>query len=157
MSMILNVFIYSLGFSFLYGTYLLVRYLWEEHVASPWKDLPGPPNDSIIWGNVKQIHKEELSVLHEKWVEEYGPTIRFKVFFGANRLYTMDMKVLNHVLMNHYDYQRRDMARWHLGQIMGDGVLVTEEDKHKFQRQVMIGTPRPISLRIYEGVIDFCT
>uniref|UniRef100_A0A0W0FNH7 Cytochrome p450 n=2 Tax=Moniliophthora roreri TaxID=221103 RepID=A0A0W0FNH7_MONRR len=136
--MFLNVLIYSLGFSFLYGIYLLVRHLWEELVISPLNDLPGPPNDSLFWGNVKQIRKAEVSVLHEKWIEEYGPTIRFKVFFGANRLYTTDTKALNHVLTNHYDYQRRDIARWHLGQIMGDGVLVTEEDKHKFQRKVML-------------------
>ncbi|EEB99925.1 hypothetical protein MPER_00265, partial [Moniliophthora perniciosa FA553] len=81
--------------------------------------------------------------LHEKRVEEYGPTIRYKAFFGntrgflANRLYITDAKALNHILMNHYDYQKPEITRWDLGQIVGEGLLITEGDKHNFQRKVM--------------------
>ncbi|ESK86852.1 cytochrome p450 [Moniliophthora roreri MCA 2997] len=150
--MILNVFTYSLGLSFLYGIYLLVRRLWEELVTSPLKDLPGPPSDSIVWGNLKQIFKAENSVLHEKWVEEYGPTIRYKAFFGDNRLYTTDTKALNHVLMNHYDYQKPEIARWDLGQVVGEGLLITEEDKHKFQRKVMNPAFGPAQIRQFTSI-----
>ncbi|ESK85957.1 cytochrome p450 [Moniliophthora roreri MCA 2997] len=145
--MILNVLVYSLGLSFLYGIYLLVRHLWEELVASPLKDLPGPPSDSMIWGNLQQIFKAENSVLHEQWVEEYGPTIRYRAFFGFNRLYTTDTKALNHVLMNHYVYQKPEMSRWGLSQVLGDGILVMEEDKHKFQRKVMNPAFGPAQIR----------
>lgn len=50
-----------------------------------------------------------------------------------NRLYTTDLKAINHVLMNNYTYQKPGAARFGLSQILGDGVLVTEEDKHKQQ------------------------
>lgn len=50
----------------------------------------------------------------------------------------MDTKALNHVLMNHYIYQKPEAARYNLSQILGEGILVTEEDKHKLQRKIMV-------------------
>lgn len=49
------------------------------------------------------------------------------------RLFTLDPKAVNHVLMNNYIYQKPTAARYHLSQILGNGVLVVEEDKHKQQ------------------------
>ena len=57
-----------------------------------------------------------------------------------NRLYTTDTKAINHVLMNSYIYQKPESARYNLSQILGNGVLVVEEDKHKQQVQ-MISLP----------------
>jgi hypothetical protein len=50
-----------------------------------------------------------------------------------NRLYTIDPKALNHIMMNHYIYQRPEASRFGLQSILGNGVLVVEEDKHKQQ------------------------
>ena len=50
-----------------------------------------------------------------------------------NRLYTTDLKAVNHVLMNSYIYQKPAQARYQLEQILGKGVLVVEEDAHKKQ------------------------
>lgn len=95
-------------------------------------------------------------MVHEKWVEEYGSTITYKWFF-ENRLYTLDAKALNHVLMNSYDYQKPEIIRWNLKNILGSGwlifslpghypphiidfsgILVQEGDEHKLQRKVMV-------------------
>jgi len=92
---------------------------------------------------------QENSVLHEKWVNEYGSTLTYKAFFGVrpftekhilaysglqmNRLYTTDMKAINHVLMNDYIYQKPEAARYSLSLILGSGVLIVEGDKHKQQ------------------------
>ena len=50
-----------------------------------------------------------------------------------NRLYTVDTKAINHVLMNNFIYQKPEGARYNLSRIVGNGVLVVEEDKHKQQ------------------------
>jgi len=50
-----------------------------------------------------------------------------------NRLYTIDTKAINHVLMNSYIYQKPEGARYNLSQIVGNGVLVVEGHKHKQQ------------------------
>ncbi|KAF8960371.1 cytochrome P450 [Flammula alnicola] len=115
-----------------YGLYKLAKFLYDQW-TSPLRVLPGPPNSSFIFGNLKEIWEAENSVLHEKWVEQYGSTIKYKAFVGSNRLYTIDTKALNHVLMNNYIYQRPEVARYNLSRILGNGVLVVEEDKHKQQ------------------------
>ena len=49
------------------------------------------------------------------------------------RLYTIDTKAINHVLMNDYIYEKPETARYNLSQIVGPGILVVEGDKHKQQ------------------------
>ncbi|KAJ3535832.1 hypothetical protein NMY22_g6302 [Coprinellus aureogranulatus] len=119
-----------------YGAYRLLSFFYSN-LTSPIRHLPGPPSPSFVWGNLQEIFKGENSVLHEQWVKEYGKTIKYKGLFGMHRLYTTDLKAINHVLMNNYTYQKPGAARFGLSQILGDGVLVTEEDKHKQQRRIM--------------------
>ena len=49
------------------------------------------------------------------------------------RLYTVDTKAINHVLMNSYIYQKPEPAQYSLRRILGSGLLVVESDKHKQQ------------------------
>lgn len=56
-----------------------------------------------------------------------------KAHFQTNRLYTTDTKALNHVLMNTAIYQKPEAARFAISQILGDGVLVVEGEKHRQQ------------------------
>ena len=56
-----------------------------------------------------------------------------------NRLYTTDTKAINHVLMNSYIYQKPEAIRYSLGRILGDGILIVEEDKHKQQVHLSFG------------------
>ncbi|KAK7438395.1 hypothetical protein VKT23_018009 [Stygiomarasmius scandens] len=108
-----------------------------SNLTSPLRFLPGPKNASWLFGNLRQIQAADTAVLHEQWVEEYGPTMRYQGFFNTLRLYTIDTKALNHVLMNHYTYQKPEMAAYNLSQVLGSGILIMEEDKHKMQRKVM--------------------
>ncbi|KAJ3974379.1 cytochrome P450 [Lentinula raphanica] len=116
-------------------------------VNSTIKDLPGPPPNHWFWGNLKEIQRHDAAVLHEKWVQEYGRTYKYKMLFGRQRLFTMDTKALNHILMNHYVYQKPEVARYQLSQILGEGVLVTEEDAHKLQRKIMNPAFGPAQIR----------
>jgi hypothetical protein len=49
------------------------------------------------------------------------------------RLYTIDTKAINHVLMNDFLYAKPEPARYNLSQILGPGILIVEGDKHKQQ------------------------
>ncbi|TFK25769.1 hypothetical protein FA15DRAFT_328917 [Coprinopsis marcescibilis] len=116
---------------------LLFRILgyWTCHVRC----LPGPPSSSFVYGNMKEIWQADNSVLHEKWVKEYGPTLRYKSFFGIDRFFTTDLKALNHMLANSHIYQKPPSVRYNLGRFLGNGVLLVEGDQHKQQRRVMVG------------------
>ncbi|KAJ3824346.1 hypothetical protein F5880DRAFT_1480401 [Lentinula raphanica] len=119
-----------------YGLFLLIRYVYAE-ATSPLTKLPGPPNPSWIHGNSKEL-QDAATVMQERWVEQYGPTIAYKWFLG-NRLYTQDTKALHHILMSGYDYQKPEALRkWSLRNVVGSGILVQEEDEHRLQRKVMV-------------------
>jgi len=91
----------------LYSAYKLLRFFYNN-LTSPIRVLPGPPSASIIYGNLKQIweavqstfryqtycltHSQEHSVLHEKWVEEYGSTITYKGLIGVSILIRVNLE-----------------------------------------------------------------
>jgi hypothetical protein len=52
-------------------------------LTSPLRHLPGPPSESILWGNIKSINGAENSVPQEQWVEKYGPIIAYKGILGV--------------------------------------------------------------------------
>ncbi|KAJ3570546.1 hypothetical protein NP233_g4326 [Leucocoprinus birnbaumii] len=116
-----------------FSLYKLSRLLWREYVSNPLNGIPGPPSPSWFYGNMRQIREGEIASLHEGWVKEYGTTIKFKVFFGVSRLFTMDLKALNHVMMNSQIYYKPEQAKSFLSRLLGDGVLVTEGSKHREQ------------------------
>ncbi|KAJ3570544.1 hypothetical protein NP233_g4329 [Leucocoprinus birnbaumii] len=113
--------------------YKLAKFVWREYISNPLADFPGPPSPSWLYGNMRQIWEAENSVMHEGWVQEYGNTIKYKVFVGMSRLFTMDLKALNHILMNSQVYQKPEQSRFFLSRLLGDGVLVTEGSQHREQ------------------------
>ncbi|KIP05287.1 hypothetical protein PHLGIDRAFT_119937 [Phlebiopsis gigantea 11061_1 CR5-6] len=119
---------------------LLGRYvvptLWRMY-TSPLRLLPGPSSPSALWGFVKVLHAAEASVPQEQWVEQYGPTISFKLMFGIRRLWTVDTRALNHIIHHTAIYQKPMAARYHLSRVLGPGVLIAEDQQHKNQRHVL--------------------
>ena len=46
--------------------------------------VPGPPSDGFFMGNLKAILDADPVVLHEKWAREYGPVVKYKMFFNVS-------------------------------------------------------------------------
>ncbi|KAF9077281.1 cytochrome P450 [Rhodocollybia butyracea] len=151
----------------LYGLYVLFDYI-KFLVNSTIKDLSGPSNGHLLWGNLKEIIATD-GMVHEKWAEEYGRTLKYRWIFGVrvvldfgyasmvqlmfmlcfqlDHLHTMDTKALSHILTNHPIYQKPEMVRYNLTQILGAGLLVTEGDKHSVQRKIMNPAFGPSQIR----------
>jgi hypothetical protein len=53
--------------------------------------------------------------------------------FQTSRLFTMDLKAINHILMNNQAYQKPKGLRSLLSRLLGNGVLVVEGAKHREQ------------------------
>jgi hypothetical protein len=82
----------------LYGLYQVVKLFYVE-ITYPIRDLPGPKNPSIIFGNFKEI-KSDVSLVAvclvpwpidvqelefwENWVPKYGRMIRFNGLLGVS-------------------------------------------------------------------------
>ncbi|KAF7298435.1 hypothetical protein MKEN_01368600 [Mycena kentingensis (nom. inval.)] len=119
-----------------YLLYLLLKLVHGE-LRSPIRHLPGPSSTHWLFGNIRDIWRAENSVLHEKWVREYGNTIKYKGIFGMTRLYTVDTKALNHILTHSYIYQKPEPQRYSLTRVLGPGILIAEGDEHRQQRRIM--------------------
>jgi len=59
----------------------------------------------------------------------------------------LDTRALNHVLTHSVDYQKPQEARDGLSRLLGDGILVTEGEKHRQQRRVLNPSFGPPSIR----------
>ncbi|RXW13390.1 hypothetical protein EST38_g12459 [Candolleomyces aberdarensis] len=82
-----------------YGAYKVVAFLYSKWTY-PLRFLPGPPSPGFLAGSEKELWDAESYPIHEKWLGDYGPTMKIPGFLGANHLYTVDLKALNHILMN---------------------------------------------------------
>ncbi|THH29155.1 hypothetical protein EUX98_g5030 [Antrodiella citrinella] len=137
---------------------LLAVVLWSilpviiRPLCSPLRNLPGPPNPNWLWGQFKAIFDAENSVLQEKWIEQYGNTLVYKVMFGSLRLYTHDDRALNHIMTHSVDYQKPETVRFNLTSVLGAGVLVTEGEQHRQQRRIMNPAFGPAQIRELTGV-----
>lgn len=65
-----------------YSVYRLALAIYNERY-SPLRDLPGPPNPSRIYGHLWQIINAAHSTMQEKWVREYGTTLKTKGLFNV--------------------------------------------------------------------------
>ncbi|TFK35549.1 cytochrome P450 [Crucibulum laeve] len=130
-----------------YVAFKLSKVVYRE-LCSPLRDLPGPPNKSLIYGNFKEIwDSESHAAAHEKWEETYGKTLRYRGFFGVNRVYTIDTKAVSHILINYFDYQKPEAATYNLRKLLGEGVLLAEGEMHKRQRRVLNPAFGPSQIR----------
>ncbi|KAG8743101.1 hypothetical protein FRC10_000401 [Ceratobasidium sp. 414] len=53
-----------------------------RHLLSPLRQLTGPENDSLIFGNMRRIFAAPGSVLHEEWMDTYGTTFAYRGFLS---------------------------------------------------------------------------
>ncbi|GBE88427.1 cytochrome P450 [Sparassis crispa] len=143
----LSRLILSLGLAVVFFTFwkLVKVLIWRYN--SSLRYLPGPPSSHWLWGNMKAIFDAEHSVLHEEWVERYGPTIKYHGFFNLDRLFTMDMRALNHVLSHSMNYEKPEHTRFNLSQVLGSGLLVVEGEQHRQQRRIMNPAFGPAQVR----------
>ncbi|EKM59824.1 uncharacterized protein PHACADRAFT_138071 [Phanerochaete carnosa HHB-10118-sp] len=121
----LLLIVYAIGVLIALALYKLTSFMWSR-IASPLRHLPGPPNDSLIWGNVEVIQKEEESVPQDRWAQQYGHTIAYRGLFSTKRLWTVDTRALNHIMTHHTIYQRPPAVRYDFSRLVGSGIFVTE-------------------------------
>ncbi|GAA5872942.1 hypothetical protein JCM8547_003270 [Rhodosporidiobolus lusitaniae] len=133
--------------------YFLLKLLFLTVVRplrSSLRELPGPSSDAFFSGNLARIFDEEPGVSHLEWQNRYGGAVKYRGFFGEERLILSDPAALNHILLsNCYSYPKPDEVRGELAQILGKGVLFAEGDDHRRQRRIMQPAFSPAHIREY--------
>ena len=75
-----DLVLYTLAAGVLYAVWQISPFIYRS-LTTPLRKLPGPPSDSLLYGNFKAIFNTENSVLQEKWLEQYGDTIAYPAMF----------------------------------------------------------------------------
>ncbi|PBK83174.1 cytochrome P450 monooxygenase [Armillaria gallica] len=116
----------------------LWKHFWRAH-TSFLRRIPSPKGGSLILGNLREVlaSRSNTGAVHERWLQQYGPTLSYRGTFATRCLLTTDTKAIAHVLFNAYDYPKPDVARKVLGEVTGEGLLTVEGSKHKQQRKIM--------------------
>ncbi|KAL8281069.1 hypothetical protein RQP46_006427 [Phenoliferia psychrophenolica] len=90
------------SYSVAFVAWLFYKLVLGPHF-SPLRDIPGPPSASLLYGNLERIILEEPGVPHREWQRKYGQggVVRYRGFFGEDRLFFTDQAALNHILLSH--------------------------------------------------------
>jgi len=54
-----------------------------HNLRSPLRNLPGPPSQSLLHGNTKEIFEKGYTVAWDEWMSTYGKTFRFSGIFDV--------------------------------------------------------------------------
>ena len=76
------LYVYAAGTLLALALYKVAAFAWGI-LGSPLRHLPGPPSESLFWGNMATTQKEDNSVPQARWVAQYGPNIAYKGVFGV--------------------------------------------------------------------------
>ncbi|CAE6474246.1 unnamed protein product [Rhizoctonia solani] len=135
------------NFSYLAGSIIIIKiaegvYYPIRKLFSPLRELPGPSNESFIFGNLKRIFASPNSVIHESWLEEYGSTIRYRGFLSW-------IPVLYHMSCRKQTLSRSlKMSGVVWPMYWGKaGLLFSEGETHKHQRRIMNPSFGPVQVR----------
>ncbi|PKY61305.1 cytochrome P450, partial [Rhizophagus irregularis] len=126
-------------------------YIWPVYIT-PLRKIPGPPSESLFYGNFKTIVTEERTCL--KWVQKYGNIIKHHEIFNQPALLILDTKIIQDILLNHvYDFIKPPHMLADAIAIAGRGLVFAEGEDHKRQRKMM--NPAFIHNNIKEMVPTF--
>ncbi|CAH7685979.1 cytochrome P450 monooxygenase [Phakopsora pachyrhizi] len=119
------------------SVFAFFRYFGFHRAKSLLHKFPGPPADSIIFGNLKGILRAEHGAMHEKWAKGYGPVFTYWCLFGQKRLCITDPKSINHILKNVEDFTRPAAEVTELKKWLGNGITASEGAQHKRQLKLI--------------------
>lgn len=86
-------------------------------------------------------------MLHDAWLEKYGPTLKFNIWFKIPRLLTIDTRAINYILSHSQDYPKPERTRHDLTEILGNGLVVAEGELHHRERRIMNPAFGPAQIR----------
>ncbi|KAI5889790.1 cytochrome P450 [Schizophyllum commune H4-8] len=113
---------------------VLSRYL----LRSSLDNIPGPPPESILSGNFRQMFSPTAWAFHDKLANEYGPVVRTTGLLGEKQLYVSDPKALHHIVVKDQNiYEEHPQFISTNTVVFGKGLLSTLGEDHRRQRKLM--------------------
>ncbi|EIW62555.1 cytochrome P450 [Trametes versicolor FP-101664 SS1] len=129
-----------------YAAWRLYRLLSFVYMT-PLRVLPGPPVPSLVYGNLNEFGEVEGSFLPDQLFAKYGKNYVDHEFFMTPRLWTLDSRAINHVLMHSTEYGRPEETVRNRIKNFGKGILFVQGQEHRQQRRIMNPAFGPTQVR----------
>ncbi|KAL1947168.1 hypothetical protein VTO73DRAFT_14129 [Trametes versicolor] len=107
--------------------------------ASPLDNIPGPPCDNWMQGNIRKMFDPRAAWdFQRQVVEQYGRVAVLNSLFGSKILYTIDPRALHNIYVKEQDvYEESEILLTNFGLYLGPGLLATLGDQHRRQRKML--------------------
>ncbi|KAI0052745.1 cytochrome P450 [Auriscalpium vulgare] len=146
MATVLLIQLVTAGVAIILGKCLLD--FFQIHVASPLRNVRGPPSTSWLRGHMGQLFHPQGWDFHLKELASYGTVVRLRGFLGEDVLYVTDPGALRSILMDHGDtFDEPPMIIERNKLLWGNGLLSSTGAIHRRQRRVLNAVFSPARLR----------
>lgn len=132
--------------------YAVIHLSIANTILSPFRMLRRPETvgwRSFVMGNLIEMQENDPGHIQHEWTEQFGGVVVYRGLFGTPRMLISDPAALSYVLNNAYIFPKPAGLRSALSTILGDGVLTTEGNQHKYQRKLVNPTFNQNSVRAY--------
>ncbi|EIN05390.1 cytochrome P450 [Punctularia strigosozonata HHB-11173 SS5] len=130
-----NMLVLTVTCPILWGLWYLYR---RSVTKSAIKYLPGPPAQSFMTGNLKQLFSFEGLPFHHMLASKYGGVAQINALFGDQQLYISDPRALHHILVkDQYVFEESSGFLVSNRVIFGAGLLSSIGEQHRQQRKML--------------------
>ncbi|KAJ7670000.1 cytochrome P450 [Mycena polygramma] len=134
--MLLTVIKYALGFVLFYVLWTVVRRLWGRSTLD---NIPGPPSESLLVGNLARLHGADSWDFHKTLEEDFNGVVKIHGLLGGVQLHVFDPAALHSILVKDQDlYQESPIFLSLTGLLFGKGILSTIGNEHRRHRKIMM-------------------
>ncbi|KAJ7453352.1 cytochrome P450 [Mycena galericulata] len=128
------------------GLLLLLAYIvWNAlrpfFVRSLLHNIPGPPSDSYLVGNLARFHGPAVDSwdFHQSLEEDFNAVVRLHGLIGSVQLYVYDPVALHSIILKDQDlYEESPIFLSLSGLLFGKGILSTTGNEHRRHRKLLV-------------------
>ncbi|KAH9941835.1 cytochrome P450 [Epithele typhae] len=119
-------------------TYVLWKYFRQIIVKSDLDKLDGPPPESFLLGNRRQLRDKQGWNFHLDIGKKYGRVARLHGFLGSKLLYVHDPKAMHHIAVKEpYIFEETEWFLSATKRQFGMGLFSSVGDHHRKQRKML--------------------
>ncbi|KAJ7123282.1 cytochrome P450 [Mycena crocata] len=136
-----------------YGVVLWLSYvLWKALRrflgGSVLANIPGPPYDSLLAGNLVKLHGPDSPDFHQSLEEEFSGVVKIYGLAGDLQLYIFDPAALHSIVVKDQDcYEESTIFLSLTGLLFGKGILSTTGNEHRRHRKILMPAFSTANLR----------
>ncbi|KAI0628892.1 cytochrome P450 [Trametes polyzona] len=118
--------------------WLIWKYCKQAIMRSPLDNIPGPPSDSLLYGNLRQILQRYAWPLYDHFTETYPGVVKLTGPLGHRMLYVFDPAALHNIVVkDQYVFEESQFfVKFNLLNF-GPGLVATLGDHHRKQRKLL--------------------